>query len=62
MNTNYCITAINRLTHIRERVSSVFSTKAIADRKCREFVSGAPENRAYIYPKVEPFQKDFFIK
>ncbi len=62
MDTYYCITAINRLTHTRERVSRAFSTKAIADRKCRELVSGTPEKRAYIYPQVEPFQKDLFIK
>ncbi len=62
MDTFYCITAINRLTHIRERASKLFLTKAIAERNCREFVLWESKKRSYIYPQVEPFQEDFFIK
>ncbi len=60
MDTLYCITGINRLTRYRERISSIYVSYDKAATKCRELLSGRASKRAYIYPQVEPYQKDLF--
>ncbi len=60
MDTLYCITAINRLTRQRERISVPYSSRDKAARECRVLISGNSLKRAYIYPQVEPYYNELF--
>lgn len=59
MKPYYMITAINRLTNTRERVSGKPPLE-VANRKKEELVK--QKNAVYTYPKVEIYQRKLFYE
>jgi len=59
MKPYYMITAINRLTNTRERVSGKLPLD-VAERKKDELVR--QKNATYTYPKVEIYQRKLFYE
>ncbi len=60
MDTKYCITAVNKLTGVREQVSGVYPDKAQALKAHRKMMRPSTENKAYLKPKVEAYQLPLF--
>lgn len=60
MDTRYIITAINKLTGIRERVSSVYPDKNKAVAARLKMMRPPTEDRAYMKPRVEAYQPSLF--
>ena len=59
MDTKYIITGINRLTGVREQMSVPYP-KAKAENNCASLIAMRASKRAYIYPRVEAYQKELF--
>ena len=57
MDTYYMITAVNRLTNMRERVSGKLP-REVAEKKRQMLVK--QKNATYTYPKVEPYDRKLF--
>ena len=53
---DFCLTAINRLTGERERISGHL-TKSKAESERARLVTIRPEKRPYIYPLVAEYPK-----
>lgn len=60
MDTQYIITGINRLTGLREQISVSYGSKGQAEKNYTALVATRASKRAYIYPKVQVYQRELF--
>lgn len=56
----YCITAINRLTHEREKVSCMSTSKESVQEIKRQYLLTPARKRTHIYPTISIAQPKLF--
>ena len=60
MGPLFCVTAINKLTRERERISLSGWSKEVVDKMKSDYLKVRASKRTHVYPRVSVLQKSLF--